>query len=162
MDGKLVTEYVQLNKIKPHPRNVRQGDIGAISESLKVHGQYRPLVVQRSTGYILAGNHTFRAAKALKCVEIAVVYVDVDDDQAVRIMLTDNRTSDLATYDDQELAGLLAELASTPTGFDGTGWSGDDVDDLLATLGLMAAREADGRSKQTREVICPECGHVFS
>lgn len=166
VDGRLETVWVPVKDVRPHPRNVRQGDVGAITESLKTHGQYRPLVVQKSSGYILAGNHTYRAAKALKCVEVAVVFVDVDDDQAVRIMLTDNKTSDHASYDDDELAGLLAELARTPTGLEGTGWSGDDVDDLLQVLGLMAAKEADGRSepgeRTAREIVCPECGHVIA
>jgi ParB-like chromosome segregation protein Spo0J len=164
-DGKLQTVWVPIGDVRPHPRNVRQGDIGAISQSIKAHGQYRPIVVQRSTGHILAGNHTWKAAKALKCVQVAVTYLDVDDDEAVRIMLIDNRTSDHATYDDDQLAGLLAELSKTPAGFEGTGYSGDDVDDLLRLLGLMAGEKPikDGRTeREPNEIVCPECGHVIA
>jgi hypothetical protein len=50
--------------------NVRQGDIGAISESLKAHGQYRPIVVDKRTNRILAGNHTWKAAKSLGWTQI--------------------------------------------------------------------------------------------
>ena len=85
-----------IDDFKTHPRNVRQGDVGAISESLKAHGQYRPIVVQRSTGYVLAGNHTFMAAKSLGWDKIAVTYVDCDEEQATRILLVDNRANDLA------------------------------------------------------------------
>ena len=56
---------IPINSIENHPRNIRQGDVGAISQSLKENGQYRPIVVQKSTGYVLAGNHTLKAAKAL-------------------------------------------------------------------------------------------------
>ena len=51
--------------VQPHPRNVRQGDVGAIATSLSTHGQYRPIVVQESTGHILAGNHTYKAANLI-------------------------------------------------------------------------------------------------
>lgn len=131
----LATKHVPLSAIEPHPNNVRQGDIGAIATSLETHGQYRPIVVQQATGRILAGNHTYKAAAALGWDKIAVVYVDVDDDQAQRIMLVDNRTNDLATYDDSALGDLLTELAGTPGGLEGTGYDGDDLDELLATLG---------------------------
>jgi ParB-like chromosome segregation protein Spo0J len=103
----LEIQNVALNTLTLHPKNVRQGDVGAIVESLNLHGQYRPIVAQKSTGYILAGNHTWKAASALGWKEIAVTYVDVDDDQAARILLVDNRANDLATYDDVSLANLL-------------------------------------------------------
>jgi hypothetical protein len=122
---------IAIGSVKNHPRNVRQGDIGAISESLKDNGQYRPIVVQRSTGYVLAGNHTLKAAKALGWKEIAATFIDCDDDRALRILLADNRTNDLATYDDKALADLLKELASSELGFTGSAYDGDELDTLL-------------------------------
>jgi hypothetical protein len=122
---------VDVDSIEPHPRNVRQGDVGAISESLKHNGQYRPIVVQKSTNQILAGNHTWKAAKALGWNKIAVTYVDVSDDEALRILLADNRTNDLATYDTTALAELLEELATSEKEFVGTGFDGDDLDLMM-------------------------------
>ena len=56
---------VDIDLLTPHPRNVRQGDVGAICESLKAHGQYRAIVFQKSSNQIIAGNHTWKAAKSL-------------------------------------------------------------------------------------------------
>lgn len=131
---RLVIDQVAVSSLQPHPRNPRQGDVGAISESLKAHGQYRPIVAQRSTGYILAGNHTHKAAQALGWSEIAVTYLDVSDDQAVRIMLADNRTNDLATYDDAALADLLRELTGTADGLTDTLFDGDTLDEIIADI----------------------------
>jgi DNA modification methylase len=125
---------VDLSDLKPHPENVRQGDVGAITESLKHHGQYRPIVVQKSTGHILAGNHTFKAAKALKWKQIAATYVDCDDEQALRILLMDNRANDLASYDDNALAEMLKALMATDQKLDGTGFDPSDLDELLGQL----------------------------
>jgi uncharacterized ParB-like nuclease family protein len=122
---------VAIDSVKNHPRNIRQGDVGAISQSLKENGQYRPIVVQKSTGYVLAGNHTLKAAKALGWKTIAATMVDCDDDRALRILLADNKTNDLASYDENALSELLKELASTEQGLSGTLYTGDDLDDML-------------------------------
>lgn len=126
---------VPVTELTPHPKNVRQGDVGAITESLKQHGQYRPIVVQKSTGHILAGNHTYKAAKALKWKEIAATFVDCDDDQATRILLMDNRANDLASYDDGALAEMLKQLMDTEQQLAGTGFDPDDLQQILDDLG---------------------------
>jgi len=121
------TEVVPIYSVRPNAHNPREGDVGAISESLKVLGQYRPIVADKITGNILVGNHTWQAAVYLGWTEIAVTWVDVDREQATRILLADNKTADLATYDDEDLQVLLASL----TEFSGTGFDGDDVDSIL-------------------------------
>lgn len=131
-------ERVALDALTPHPRNPRRGDVAAVAASLEAHGQYRPLVVQRSTGHVLAGNHTLAAATQLGWTEMDVTYLDVDDDQAERILLVDNRTSDLGAYDDQALASMLSALAAETEGLVGTGW--DDAA-LAALLGRQQPRE---------------------
>ncbi len=130
-------ELVPLSRLSLHPRNVRQGDVGAISESLVAHGQYRTIVAQRSTGHVLAGNHTFRALLATDGFDVArVEWRDVPDDEALRIMLTDNATADRATNDSAGLAALLTDLAiQTEAGLAGTGYDGEFLDDLLALVG---------------------------
>lgn len=125
------TRTININEVKPHPRNVRQGDVGAISESLRLHGQYRPITYQKSTGRILAGNHTWKAAKALGWTEINASAIECDDEQALRILLIDNRTSDLADYDTAELAAILQELEATSGKLDGTGYDGDALDEIM-------------------------------
>jgi len=134
MKGELTTETVRIDDVRPHPNNVRQGDIGAISESLQAHGQYRAIVAQRSTGLILAGNHTWKAAKQIGWRDIAVHFIDCDDDQAMRILLADNRANDLASYDDAALAELLKELNATELGLQGTLFDGNDLDELIVKL----------------------------
>lgn len=154
-----------INEFQPHPKNVRQGDVGAIAESLKAHGQYKPIVVQKNTNFVLTGNHTLQAARQLGWAEIAAVYVDCDDDQALRILLVDNRTNDLAMYDDRALAELLTELATSEDGFDGSLFTGDDLDDLLfrlegtvgnATEGsALDEKAAEYAQRDTRTLLLP-------
>lgn len=122
---------INIDEVHTHPANVRQGDVGAISESLKAHGQYRPIVYQQSTHRILAGNHTYKAAKALGWTHIAATPVICDDEQALRILLADNKANDLATYDEPELIELLKQLADTSDGLLGTLFDEDELDSLI-------------------------------
>ena len=121
------TVLVDVTKLKGYDKNPRKGNVKAIAESLETNKQYRPIVVQKSTNKILAGNHTWRAAKELGWKKIAVVFVDVNDEEAKRIVLADNRTNDLAEYDNKILAELLQDLG---TGI-GTGYSESDMEAIL-------------------------------
>jgi ParB-like chromosome segregation protein Spo0J len=120
-------ETVGINEIKVHPLNPREGDIGSIIESLTHMGQYRPIVVNKRTQNIVSGNHTYQAAVQLGWEKIAVHWIDVDDIEEIKILIVDNRTSDLATYDPQELHKLL-----TTTNLKGTGFSPEEVAEILA------------------------------
>ena len=62
--GAISQEYamVPVDSLETHPRNVNQGDIGAIYESIGANGFYGAIVAQKSTGRILAGNHRYQAA----------------------------------------------------------------------------------------------------
>lgn len=163
--NELTTLAVPVAQLKIHPRNVRQGDVGAIAESLKQNGQYRPIVVQKSTNYVLAGNHTLKAAKALGWTEIAATFVDCDDDRALRILIADNKTNDLSSYDENALADLLKELATSELGLVGTLYTGDDLDDLLfqadfthgnTTMGSSASELAEAHFQtRIRSMILP-------
>jgi DNA modification methylase len=125
------TVSVPLESLKPYPSNPRNGDIELIADSLRHHGQYRALVVQRSTNRVLAGNHTLHALHETGATEALVHMRDVDDEEAARINLVDNRANDVAKYDD----GLLAELLQSLPDLEGTGFDDRALDDLLTRLG---------------------------
>jgi ParB-like chromosome segregation protein Spo0J len=128
---------VPLDALRPHPRNPRQGDVGAISQSLQAFGQQKPLVAQQRTDgphIIIAGNHLYRAAQALGWGEVAAVIAPMDDRKAMRFLVADNRTQELGVTDTNALVDILAELAMVGA-LDATGYDGDDVDDLLRLVG---------------------------
>ena len=130
---RLKIETVPLTDLTEHPRNPRYGDVGAITESLETFGQYAPIVVQKSSGHVIAGNHRLKAARALGWKDIQIVRVDVDDATAERILVADNRMSDIASNDDPVLVELLSELAVDGR-LIGTGYDGDDLDALIREL----------------------------
>jgi DNA modification methylase len=129
-------EQVATTDLLPHPNNPRNGDVPSIVKSIETNGWFGTIVAQRSTGHVLAGNHRLLAAKEIGIEQVPVYWADVDDDTARRILLTDNRTSDLATYDDMALAEILSGVADTDIGLIGTGYDVDDLADILAQLDI--------------------------
>lgn len=122
------TELVPIKSLKTFDKNPRVGDVDAIAESLEVSGQFKPIVVNERDMNILAGNHTFLAARKLGWKDIYVSFVDVDDETAKRIVLADNATSDRAEYD----GTLLAELLSSLPSIAGTGYTAEEVDEIVS------------------------------
>ena len=133
---------VALSSVEPHPRNPRRGDVEAIAASLGRFGQQKPLVVQRSTGWGVAGNHLLHAARSLGWTTIAANVVDLDDATATAFMLADNRTGELGAYDDALLAAILAEQAAAAN-LAATGYGLDDVAAIIAASAPPDERDAD-------------------
>lgn len=124
------TEKIAINELTPYPNNPRKGNIKLIAESLSEYGQYKPIIVNKFNNQILVGNHTHAAAKSLGWTEIEVAYVEVDEETAAKIVLVDNRASDLGGYDNNALLELLERLND----LEHTGYGDDEFDDVLARI----------------------------
>ena len=124
----LEVEVVPIDALTLDPRNARKHgrrNLDAIKASLEQFGQRRPLVV-RADLQVIAGNGTLEAIRDLRWSEVAVTRVPADwtDDQVRAYALADNRTAELAEWDDVVLADMLAELDAggwdlNSIGFDG-------------------------------------------
>ena len=159
-------ETVSVDALKPHERNVNQGDLGAIVESIGANGFYGAVIAQQSTGKILAGEHRWRAAITQGLGFIPVLWVDVDDAAALRILLVDNRTSRLGTDDPAKLSELLQSILSDVGDLSGTGYSSEDLDEILSDLasGDLGVEGGSGEDSNSggHAVECPACGHQFT
>lgn len=132
-NNKLATREVKLEKLTPDPQNVRTHDsrnLDAIKKSLEAFGQRKPIVVAKAndgTLVVIAGNGTLEAARALgwESITVAEVPEDWDADKARAYAIADNRTAELADWDEVGLASALLEL-------DAVGWD-------MGTLGFEPA-----------------------
>lgn len=112
------------------PGNPRRGDVDAVARSYEAFGQRKPIVVRRTddgSNVVVAGNHQLAAARKLGWETIAVVWADdLSDDQAKAFALADNRTSDLGTYDHEDLLVSLSDVEDLSA----TGYNEQDLEDL--------------------------------
>lgn len=109
---------VAISELQLDPNNARKHstrNLEAISESLVKFGQRKPLVVHR--GVVIAGNGTLEAARLIGWTEIQIAEVpdDWDKETAKAYALADNRSAELAEWDEATLAKQLLEL-------DANGW----------------------------------------
>lgn len=130
--SEVVREHlVPIDSVLPYPDNPRRGDLKALKDSILTNGFYSVVVVQKSTGYVVAGNHRLKALQELGATEVPAMLMEMSDEDAKRIVLADNRTSDLAFYDDPTLFKLLQDLDGD---FSGTGYDKASYELLLQGL----------------------------
>jgi ParB-like chromosome segregation protein Spo0J len=104
---------VPISDVVEDPVNVRKHgprNIDAIKASLQRFGQLKPIVVRDADGVCYAGNGTLEAAKALGWETIAVVRVPLSQLDATAFAIADNRTAELAFWDDAALRETVSTL----------------------------------------------------
>ena len=119
-------ERVAIGSVRVDAGNVRKHgkkNLDAIKRSLEEFGQQKPIVVG-ADGVVVAGNGTLDAALALGWTHIDVVRTGLEGSARKAYAVADNRTAELAEWDDTGLAEYLAGLKAdtsfdeTVTGFD--------------------------------------------
>ena len=118
--------------MKPAKHNPRKGDVEAIKKSYERFGQRKPIVADRATGEIIAGNHQFLAARELGWTEMAVVFVDDDKETAIAYGVADNRIGQLGEWDVEELVLALEEIGLEE--IESVGFAEEDLEDFRALL----------------------------
>ncbi|CCI82002.1 DNA modification methylase [Lactobacillus hominis] len=114
---------VSINKIKPYENNPRNNDdaVDAVANSIKEFGWQQPIVVDID-GVIIAGHTRYKAAKKLGYKEVPIVVADnLTEEQVNAYRLADNKSGELATWDDDELQEELDKILDidmTDFGFD--------------------------------------------
>lgn len=160
-------QSVKIAELAKFEGNARKGNVQLIAESLQVNGQFKPIVVNVGThtgkvNEVLAGNHTLAAAESLGWEKIDAVLVDLDRESALRVVLADNRSNDVASYDNDALLSLLHELPD----LQGTGYSSKDLDELLEdVMGIDSAddepEDNSGESFAEKFEVVIECDNEF-
>jgi hypothetical protein len=146
-EARIVPELAQF--VRPigdatrHPDNIRKHRIDKIAQSLRAHGQRAAIVVQKSTGLIVKGNGTHEAAELLGWTDIAQIWQDMTDEEALAFLFADNKASDFSSYDRDKTVAGLKKLAAGPGLFDSL-WEIEELEDLVEQSEGMAVLEAQG------------------
>lgn len=122
---------VPIDSVSQHPENPNNGDLDSIIESIKINGYNSPIIVEKATNQIVAGNHRWQALHALGATEVPVIWTDMSREQALRYMVADNRTGQKAVTDDALMIEILNQLQVSDTGLFGTGYTDDELTNLM-------------------------------
>lgn len=160
--GQVKYETATIASLMLDPANVRTHDarnLDAIKASLARFGQQTPIVVN-SKGIVVAGNARMMAAKMLNWTSVEIVRTDLEGAEAIAYAIADNRTAELAGWDEAALAQQLAALQID--------------DEELANIAGFTDAEIEAMTKIAPEVFpevdenidtehqCPKCGYKWS
>lgn len=157
-------EQRSVQKLSSDPANARKHsdrNIESIVASLRRFGQQKPIVVDKS-GVVRAGNGTLEAAKRLGWETIAVVQSDLVGADMSAYAIADNRTAELAEWDDEILKATLEGLDDAlreAAGFDLT-----ELDELLKEPNFSPGTENNQGQLdelEPKNVTCPNCKKEF-
>jgi len=173
-----------ISKLELLPGNYRQGDVGMVSSSIDTFGQRKPIVVNRRTGHVEAGNTTLKAVMALGYEWVAAVLVDDDPTRQSGFAVADNRASALGWddprllgdmlmsireadeeliarigYDDADLADLIAQAGNTELHYPDDGVAERKTVDTEGRAQDFGRKPneliADYEAKGVRSIVCP-------
>lgn len=120
IDG-LKSLVVPIDSILEDPKNTvdhSYRNIEMIANSLREYGQRKPIVVNKKTNIVEAGNGTLQAAKMIGAKKIAAVFVNDSDKTAKGFSVMDNRSAQFAIFNKNliDVVGLFDDT-ETSIGF---------------------------------------------
>lgn len=166
---KLDVVLAPVGELHPHPRNPRTisaerlGELRANLEAAASMLWARPLIALPD-GTVIAGNQRLLVAQELEWPEVPVVYVDLDEDEALLWALRDNRG--FGDDDEDATGALLAELESRNVPLVLTGFTRADLERFMFDVANVPPASEDEQGALDRlsppdPVTCPHCGEQF-
>ena len=113
---------ISISKIMPYDRNPRDNDkaVDAVANSIEEFGFQQPIVVDKDM-VIIVGHTRYKAAQQLGLKTVPVVIANnLDEEQVRAYRLADNRTNELATWNEAMLIeeiGLIEDIDMSLFGF---------------------------------------------
>lgn len=154
---KLVVEYVPIESIRPNSYNPNRQDeetLSLLCKSIEEDGFTQPVVVQRSTGEIVDGEHRWRAARMMKMAQIPVCFVDMTDEQMRIATLRHNRARG------SEDAVLAVDVLRDLQQLGAIDWAQDSLqlgdEELNSLLQGQSVAEELGRMEEHSESWIPD------
>ena len=154
----LELKYENLDDIIGADNNPKDHDLGVLYQSMKRFGFTNPIIMNESTGKLLAGHGRLQTLKMLrdngekapdrievevdtgdKNIEywyVPVLYgVSIDNvSEAQAYLIADNRLTELGGWKPMDLMDSLTEILEDTGNLDGTGYDLDDVETILADI----------------------------
>lgn len=170
-------EEVRIDEISNHPTNPKihpDTQIKLLQKSIKRFGWTNPVILA-ADNTILAGHARVKAAIAAGNDTVPAIRTKLTGKEAEAYLLADNRLSDIAPYDRDILADLLAGLPddlAELTGFDSVQvealLSGEEIQEIDKFVSDSVPdfqpipEEEVPRLDEKKKAVCPECGHEFT
>lgn len=150
MTDQLEVTYRKVEDLIPYARNARthsDEQVARIAASIKEFGWTNPIIIDGENG-IVAGHGRTLAARKLGITEVPCIELkNLTETQKRAYILADNRLALDAGWDNEMLALELGDLKDAGVDLELTGFSDEELDELLAT----PTESADGDEDEAPE-----------
>jgi len=157
MTEQLRVEYRKIETLIPFARNPRthsEAQIAKLASSIVEFGWTQPILVDGTNG-IIAGHGRLAAARKLDLLEVPVIELGhLTPAQKRAYVIADNRLALDAGWDEELLSLELAELSEAGYDLTMTGFSNEEIEELLvgAEQGLQDEAPSDAEDDAADEV----------
>jgi len=151
-------KYENLDDIIQADTNPKDHDLGVLYQSMKRFGFTNPIIINESTGKLLAGHGRLQTLKMMrdngeKAPDRIQVELDTGDEtieywhvpvlygvsienlaEAQAYLIADNRLTELGGWKPMDLMENLSEILEETGNLDGTGYDLDDVETILSDI----------------------------
>ncbi len=126
-----IGKMIEIDLLVPWNENprVNRHAVNAVAKSIKEFGFAAPIVARSEDNMIICGHTRFLAAQQLKLDRIPVRFMDLSLEDAKRLAIADNKTGELALWDDERLKELLSSF-DVPD-LDVLGFDDDELEEML-------------------------------
>lgn len=147
-------EYIDILKLKRHPKNPRKINeikLDELGKSLLENPEFfkaRPIIVDKNL-IIWAGNSRFLAAKRVGLTQVPIIQLDLPKEKMQEIMIRDNvnqgewDTNLLAEWDVNVLVDFGLNI---------------EIEDFNISEDINSENTNSSKKKKKK---CPKCGHEF-
>lgn len=167
----LQIEYVNIHDLTPNPRNPRvhpEGAIKKLVKSIKRFGWTNPIIASMD-GLVLAGHARLKAAKEAGIVDVPVLRVPLQGNEAELYTIADNKLHEETYWDEEQLGELLEELSESVSldEFEEIGFNQAELDLFFSEYEDDNERLTDNFQEMNtnnlnEDYICPKCGYGWS
>ena len=134
-------------KMVPNPANPNKhpdDQIKLLAKIIKASGWRQPITVSKRSGFIVKGHGRLMAAQLAGFKQVPVDYQEyASEAEEYADLIADNRIAELAEIDQKMLADIFAEIDTGEIDLDQTGYTDQEVEQLVTSLAESLHQELD-------------------
>lgn len=141
-------ELVSIGKCVPNPGNPNTHppkQISLLAAIIKGQGWRKPITISKRSGFVVSGHGRLEAAQVLGASVVPVEYQQYSTEaEEYADLMADNRIAELAEMNTSALADMLQSMDTGEIPLEMSGYTAEDLEDLLNALGGLDDTENKG------------------
>lgn len=150
-------EVVEIEKVKPNPRNPNTHpaeQIELLAKVIQAQGWRAPVTVFTLSGFVVRGHGRLMAAIYAGMSHVPVDYQHYENEEAeIADMIADNRIAELSEIDNKMLAELFSSFDAEDINISLTGYTAEDVQEIMDALQESVMANIDEVKSQSEATL---------